>query len=490
MNRSWIYWAAVLVGLCIVFMVYMRHAVPPATAPAGREGFATVQAYVEDMVGMPQGGALKMYLSSFSDLTRDGIPPYDPTVARWYSFTNSNVYMNVGATAIPNALIRETGMAMDGVQLIGPSSDLYAAPGSYELGSFSVAFFADISSALPTATNPALPVTLYEMFAETPNRVQLMIIQDPKVDTNGLVQLILGDVSHVYEWPIPKLMLTGTSGPTMYTLVYNKGDGSPANPRTARFYVNSNEVFPSDLLQDTPILLGNSRVVVNPAQNWSAKLLAMALYQAVLSADDVAALFAYWMKQDGGYAAAAAQANALAQQVSALATSNQQLQDAVATAAASCTATAAVSAAPAPPTPPVLPKAIWQIAMPVDGAVPTVPSGAMGQCSILDIPVPGQKAAAVAAPAAVAGASAAPAADVINIVNPVTGASTAVSNGGSPLTSGSINSFSTGSALAPAQDRAFWTNMEKAVNQQQQQLMVPGAPSSWWSWLMAPFSST
>lgn len=411
-TRSWLYWASIFVGMLIVFVAYTKIMSP------GREGFAGTTAgdaagtttsgattattgattntttsvsgtmvdgiYMENLAsGFPRPETLNMYLTTFSQKTSSGkIATYNPATARWFHFLDDNKYASVMSQALPTNI--SSGMVLKNTKLIGPPSTAYGASGTYELRSFSASYFVNLAKDFDFAALTR-PLILLRIFAETPNRVMFYLDKGETADT-VTVGAIAGAISRTYTWQVPKVSITGNGQPTMYTLTYDAAQGGATRKLT--LYVGQTENYSVTLSDnDSPILLGNSAMEVNPEQNLDLTLFAFAFFDAVLNADQVSQLYVYWNSHANGLAQTIAMNEAERLRVEAeLAAKNRQLAALQSSSNVSCPSSNVV----APTVSQTRPFA-WTIHTP--SGAESISADDMNKCAPLKVPVPGKQGA-------------------------------------------------------------------------------------------------
>jgi hypothetical protein len=265
---------------------------------------------------LPRVSDLVLLLTSFKD---DAFP--STTTGTYSKLTQKWINGIVGATntfvitgpSIPNDVVdavgKPIGLSLKNLKLTGPSSDVFSmvdASGNntFTLGSFTAAMYVNINSLASTDT-----VTLFRMYAETPNRLEWSIA--PGSDAKHMNVNVIIDTT-LYTWEVELAALVA-SGPSLLTIVFDQAD------KSLKLYMGM-RMFTATVPMYDPIRLGNSPVEINSTANLDASLLAFLFYKAPMGQADVAQLNDYMFKQAGGFysalsniqAVAAAQASALA----------------------------------------------------------------------------------------------------------------------------------------------------------------------------------
>jgi hypothetical protein len=189
------------------------------------------------------------------------------------------------------------GLPIKNVTLIGPESNKFADPSTYDtLESFSILFYGKFNSIV--FTNATTPIMLYQAFAETPNKVILSL--HPKDQNNISLHLILGNAGSTYSWDIPVTTIMSNGNTTLYSLVF---DNTNKTKPTATFYIGSIANNANLDPVNDEIKLGLSPIQINLNQNWDMRLIAFAHYNIILTRNDLAQIGQYFEQQAGGYAA-------------------------------------------------------------------------------------------------------------------------------------------------------------------------------------------
>lgn len=255
---------------------------------------------------------VKAGMNSLTSMTVSGTPTqgaavsnanntYNSAGSSWLDFSrnttanaNTKAFSIVSATPIPATIKSAEGLPLKGVKLVGPPSKNFANDNGV-LESFSCTWFMKINSTnFGQATTPKIMV--YQMFAETPNRIQLSI-QDSSVSA-VVVEVVVGKATTKYQWTIPKTTIMSNGNTTLYALVFDKPN------KRVTFYIGD-MAYPSTVTLDEtyPIKLGLSQIVINDTPRYvslDANLLAFTYYSTVLSDTDLKAMAVYFQNEAGG----------------------------------------------------------------------------------------------------------------------------------------------------------------------------------------------
>ena len=326
-----------------------------------------------------QGVALENQNNTYSSLTN-----------QWIDFSrNTNANANnigftlVSSAALPGTLVSANGLPIKGIKMVGPPSTQF---GNGYLDSFTAVWYMKIN-ALEFTKNK---IMIFQLFAETPNKIQLNIQPNGTDATTAVVEAIVGVATTKYQWTIPRTTLMSNGNTTLYSLVYNP------TANKLNFYIGELE-YPADvtLNPDYPIKLGLSQMIINDTpkfQSLDANILAFAYYNVALTNAELKALSVYFSKEAGGI-------NLLQQMAQQEAARVLQLQKEIATTATSYTdlqkqLQECKASTPAPEKPAVQgdPKK-WNIrAAQRAGEEDTISTKDLGQCSPLSLKKFGEKA--------------------------------------------------------------------------------------------------
>ena len=277
------------------------------------ENFATAtitpelqQLNPEDIVpDLPRKSNLLLYLTAFSDPAT-----FQCDTNYWCdAIKPSTKFFLLSDTTLPSTLTPAKGLPLTGIMLRGPSAYSLSPTAPYILGSFTLAFYAKINS-LSALDSPNGKIILWDLPAESPNRIQLFI--RPTYNTDGTIDTTKAGVSCTFGtecdlttttdvWEFDRNNLIGSvDTPTLFTLVFDKENNklqfyaginiTPDNPKQTNFVGNAPE-----------IKLGISEMTINRPKNWDANLVAMAYYNSALSIDDLRNMDKYFMQHSTGY---------------------------------------------------------------------------------------------------------------------------------------------------------------------------------------------
>lgn len=274
-----------------------------------------------------------VYVSSMPALTasptKNANNTYFCQTNRWCDVKNKgiNFFLNSSGN-IPATVKSDVGLPLKDVSMIGPPSNtLSSAQNNYVLESFTCTWYMKFNNLI--FDNTQKPIVWYKMFAETPNRVQLLVYEN---GADGVkVQVTIGNMNEQFEWAIPKTTLMSNGNPTLYALVYNKEESKATFyignvPYTAKINVNSK----------VPVKLGLTQLVINDLTrghvSLDANLMAFTYYGSVLSQVELVNLAQYFQTEAGGLSKLkklseeqAAKAAKLESELSRLTTTNSQL---------------------------------------------------------------------------------------------------------------------------------------------------------------------
>jgi len=258
---------------------------------------------------------------------------YQGSINKWYDYSrNSNTLANtieftlVSTSTIPSQLQNLQGLPLNGVKMLGPASTNYGDANDY-LTAFTTVWYMTINSFSNIESQSQSSMMLFEMFAETPNVIQLSIQNVDKSTVNVIAAV--GSMSSLYQWTIPKTTLMSNGAPMLYTLVYD-----PVNT-SLTFYVGT-LAYPSKITTTQNIKLGLSQIIINDTPKYAsvdANLFAFALFSTALTQTEIATLLNYFNTELNNVPQlqqivqqASAKLNVIQQQVATIANSNVQLQ--------------------------------------------------------------------------------------------------------------------------------------------------------------------
>ena len=246
----------------------------PSTEPQVNNGADTTLPYSEHVL---------MYFNSFNVKNDSGIASTNNTYQcdnnTWCDALNRSIKYFINGTNIP-LTIDNIGLPMNNIMIQGPPSySLVSRDNHYKLGSFSVVFYLNFNS---ITFDSDADIILYEMFAESPNRVKIALIEIPNNTEDLELSITLGPADQAYTWKIPRSTFESNGNTTLYSLVYNESD------KTVTFYIGTSANINVADIQGTPrIILGVTPLEINKNRNLDALLSAFCYYDVVLTRLDL-----------------------------------------------------------------------------------------------------------------------------------------------------------------------------------------------------------
>ena len=246
----------------------------PSTEPQVNNGADTTLPYSEHVL---------MYFNSFNVRNDSGIASTNNTYQcdnnTWCDALNRSIKYFINGTNIP-LTIDNIGLPMNNIMIQGPPSySLVSRDNHYKLGSFSVVFYLNFNS---ITFDSDADIILYEMFAESPNRVKIALIEIPNNTEDLELSITLGPADQAYTWKIPRSTFESNGNTTLYSLVYNERD------KTITFYIGTSANINVADIQGTPrIILGVTPLEINKNRNLDALLSAFCYYDVVLTRLDL-----------------------------------------------------------------------------------------------------------------------------------------------------------------------------------------------------------
>jgi len=271
-------------------------AMETATAP---ENFK----YIEDKSAIPSHDTLMIYLSSFSDKTHydKEQDTYVPQTQRWNNYIkDKESFFLLTTNALPVSIKPPHGLAIKNLTLNGIRSD-EINPTSFELGSFTMSFYAKINTLEKGKT-----ITLADIFLETPNHVSIEL---ETLDTTVKFILQVGNTSTRCQVEISKQALEGKT--VLITVAYDDKtvvktlDATttpPTTVNTSKVHLFIDELEPNhcEIEPKPTLLLGNSNIKINNGGLFDANLYAFFFYKSALTHESHKSLKAYLEKQVTG----------------------------------------------------------------------------------------------------------------------------------------------------------------------------------------------
>jgi hypothetical protein len=311
--KNTLYWTAVIIGILLVwFVVYtstnktqehFQATTTSSTDTTPPEFNEITDEYAKFPLSFPGYSAtpnlnrLFVYLSSYSRKTQTKEDVYDKTIMKWRNMIDNPdttfTLQTTNTITLPDSLISSTnvqGLNIKGVSLVGPPSDYFKQDSSYELPSFSVAFFMQWLEQDIAAEDEHI---LFEMFAESPSYVCWKIVR--KDETTARVDVILGNYNTTYAWEVPISTVVSNGYYTLYCLTYNKQD------KKIVMYIGPKGVYQKTLSETPSVLLANTPVSINKNKTLPVSLRAFAFIKdLVLTQPLIADLNEYFMKMSNG----------------------------------------------------------------------------------------------------------------------------------------------------------------------------------------------
>lgn len=320
-NRSYVFWLASIIGVFIGVYLYFQYIAvkkeqftvaqagvdtppPPSPPPAGSTppsgstppADCPVGNYSENILGIPYSEKMKIYLSSFSDRTKDGkYNVYCSSQLRWYDLKDASIYFNI-ATTTPPSNILNTGLPLKNITLIGPPSEYLSGDNiGFELKPFTVFFYASLVK--PVFANETEEITIFRLYAETPNGVRLLMKSSPKAN-HTRVQLIIGSVRYKYTWDIVTTTLISNGNPSIYAITFDTTLTS--TDKVATFYVGKSQYVANASEFTEPIKLSNSRMEINSFGKFDAILHSFGFIEHKLTSSEIETISNYMYHEKTG----------------------------------------------------------------------------------------------------------------------------------------------------------------------------------------------
>lgn len=390
LSRTQSQWLFVLVGFMVVsalvlwtqygngfrFKLREDFADPPATTatPSTTNDVVAKQ----DIVELPQKSAMQLYLSSFSQPAT-----YQCQSNYWCDAINANTKYFLLTSTLPATIDSAVGLPLQNVLVRGPAAySLSTAQSNYIIGSFTIALYANITDIAFSETQ-ARDVVMLDIPSQTPNKITCYLSPVPSQPSKVAVNMRFGSIvpssstdDTLYTWTFDKTTLMGEN--KLFAFVYEKGVADKAGSIT--FYHGGVKEEPKTVISDPAVTLGVSEITFNRNQNWTANLVAFAMYNTALSSSEVGALGTYFLQHSTGYAAQVIARETLETQVASLMNKVQTGEDTIKELLSKINATTCPTAAAAAQTT-IPPKWLIKLGASADGVSTTE----LGKCSPLSI---------------------------------------------------------------------------------------------------------
>jgi hypothetical protein len=326
--ESTLYWTAVVIGIFVIFLTYKwnktyMETFQSAQTTEGAGSSSTTTATTTTTNTIPSdynevtnttndfrtrfpyfaAGKVFAYVSALSRTTMRGSDPnavvFSKDRMKWLDMIGRNDFNIQTNISLPATLILDNnviGLPLKNVKLESTSeSDNFGtnpASQDFTLSTFSASFFMKWNS-LPD--NDETVLTLFELFAETPNHVSWRLKNAS--GSSVVMEVVLGDADTSYVWTIPKSTFISNGNHTLYTMAYNRDTKSISVFIGMNEYKKSIDTIPS-------IILSNSHAVINSERNIDANLLAFVFHKDVaLTMSDIVILSDYFIRESGGNSA-------------------------------------------------------------------------------------------------------------------------------------------------------------------------------------------
>jgi hypothetical protein len=297
MEQSWLYYICIMIGFCAVVILYRRHTrverfeVTPTSTTTPPPASSTAPP-ATTLVEMPQKDHLGLYIASFTKPST-----YQCQTNHWCDALRPNVQFFMNGDNLPLVLEDGVGLALKTVKLTGPASYLLAKEEQrYVLGSFSVMFYGKLNPL--DLANDTIRVSLFEIMAQTPNRIALYLSKDTGDTEKVLVNMYLGPIDtegSIVTWAVPKTTLY-TNANNLLGIVYD------ADLKKLKLYIGATQLeVPKTLSSDLPLVLSVSEMSINATRNLDLHLVAFAFYQKALLQEEVQRLQTYFEQHATGF---------------------------------------------------------------------------------------------------------------------------------------------------------------------------------------------
>ena len=245
---------------------------------------------------IPQQNSIQIYINSFN--IESIVSPnttYNCNTNYWCDSINKNIKFFLNGDNIPLA-ITQYGFPTKNIRMQGPRSDsLVSATNNFVLGSFTVSFYMLINT-LNFDTDA--PISLFQMYAETPNSISLYMLESTNPN-NIVIEAIIGDSSVNYSWEIPLTTFMANGSITIYSLVVNI-NYNDIQHSTISLYIGNMSPLTQNFttrIPTTPIILGNTQLMINYNRQLDANILAFMYHSVALTSNDINTLYNYFQQQ-------------------------------------------------------------------------------------------------------------------------------------------------------------------------------------------------
>lgn len=242
---------------------------------------------------LPYPDKLLMYFNSFNIINDPNVPHKNTTYQcqnnYWCDTKPSGIKYFLNGQNVP-AKIENIGLPLKNIMIQGPATySLVNASDNYQLHSFTVIFYLNFNTLI---FDTDAEIILYEMFAESPNRIRISITQIPNDTTNVEVNVIVGPATVIYSWTIPITTLLSNGNTTLYSLVYDE------DQLLLTLYIGvGKNVYTSSMDKKPDIILGVTPLQINTNRNLDAFISAFCYYNYALSRTDMIAVNNFFIQE-------------------------------------------------------------------------------------------------------------------------------------------------------------------------------------------------
>ena len=242
---------------------------------------------------LPYPDKLLLYFNSFNVESNPAITNRNTTYQcqnnYWCDTKTTTIKYFLNGQNVP-ATIDNIGLPMKNIMIQGPASySLVNVSNNYHLNSFTVIFYLNFNT---ISFDTDAEIILYEMFAESPNNVRIIITEIPNDSNNVEINVIVGPTTLIYSWVIPITTLLSNGNTTLYSLVYDE------DQLLLTFYIGvGKNIYTATLDKKPQIILGLTPLEINKNRNLDAFLSAFCYYNYPLSRTDMEAVNKFFIQE-------------------------------------------------------------------------------------------------------------------------------------------------------------------------------------------------
>jgi hypothetical protein len=331
--------------------------------------------YIEDITKIPNNSELLLYSTSFSEKTNYNkqIDTYIPSSQRWNNFIHDEQsFFILTNKPLQHSIKPPAGLPLKDTKLEGIRSD-EINKSDYLLKSFTAVFFLNFNDI--TFEESSDVIEILSISLEAPNYVRLTLEKNISNPSDVYIYTHVGEnnTTNKSGISVPKSTLISNTG-VIISFVYQETSTSASVLR--KLYINKlTGDTPSHVSNsytvNTPLVLGNTRMVINKYTTLNANIFAFMYYSKALTVAEHNIIVDYLNNQKSGIDSVAATIQALSQirinEISQLIESQTNATTSVREELNRCIAEKNAIA----PAPMIIPEFRYKVAM--NGSIPVTP---------------------------------------------------------------------------------------------------------------------